>query len=219
MRHTSKNLKKMNEDIITIGNRESSDIQMLWLHGYGANNWSFEPSMKLLNLKLDDRLYIVIPNAALEKDRRSWYPLPVEVDGVIKEDHIGIEAAKDSFCKTISSHLDTSKETIIGGFSQGAAFSMYLGLSDFINCSHIISICGYIPSADRIQIRSKDKRVYLSHGTKDTTIRIETHKKSLQYLKSNNLSFHEFLDDCGHTISKPMLDDLTNWLYQLTFER
>ena len=51
------------ENIITIGDQSESVATLFWFHGYGANNWSFEPSMKMLNLLLDDRLFIVIPNA------------------------------------------------------------------------------------------------------------------------------------------------------------
>ena len=43
----------MNKDIITVGDRESADINLIWFHGYGANNWGFEPFIKLLNLNLD----------------------------------------------------------------------------------------------------------------------------------------------------------------------
>ena len=43
----------MNKDIITVGDRESADINLIWFHGYWANNWGFEPFIKLLNLNLD----------------------------------------------------------------------------------------------------------------------------------------------------------------------
>ena len=47
-----------------------------------------------------------------------------------------------------------------------------------------------------------------------TTISIDTHKRSIDFLKDNKLSYTEFIDDCGHTISKGMINNLTDWLYK-----
>ena len=41
----------MSHSTLTIGDKENADIT-LWFHGYGANNWSFELFIKLLNLNL-----------------------------------------------------------------------------------------------------------------------------------------------------------------------
>ena len=42
----------MSLDVITVGDKETADINIIWFHGYGANNWGFEPFIKLLNLLL-----------------------------------------------------------------------------------------------------------------------------------------------------------------------
>ena len=54
----------------------------------------------------------------------------------------------------------------------------------------------------------------MAHGSKDTTISIETHHKSVSFLKEKGLNMHEFIDDCGHTISKEMISNLTDWFYK-----
>ena len=41
-----------NNDIITVGNEKDSNLNILWFHGYGSNNWSFEPIMKSINCLL-----------------------------------------------------------------------------------------------------------------------------------------------------------------------
>ena len=50
-------------DIITVGDEKDSNLNILWFHGYGSNNWSFEPMMKSINMMIDERAYIVMPNA------------------------------------------------------------------------------------------------------------------------------------------------------------
>jgi len=202
----------MDKDIITVGDKNTSDIELIWFHGYGANNWSFEPFIKLLNLNLDGRLHVILPNASIIDGKRSWYPLPKEVNGKVKEDDEGIFNSKKNILSTLSHHINSDKRLFIGGFSQGAALALNLGLSGDIGCESIVAISGYVPSASRINIRNRDVSVFISHGSKDTTISIDTHKKSTEYLNNNYIKLTEFIDDCGHTISKPMIDSLTDWL-------
>ena len=201
----------MDKDIITIGDKSSADIELIWFHGYGANNWGFEPFIKLLNLNLDGRLHVILPNASIEDGKRSWYPLPTEKDGKIIEDNEGLTNSKEKILSNLYQYISPGKRLFIGGFSQGAALSLSLGLNGDIDCESIVAISGYIPSASHIKITNADVNVFISHGDKDSTISIETHMESIQYLKDNSVEYTEFIDDCGHTISKPMIDSLTNW--------
>ena len=204
----------MSLDVITVGDKNSHEITLVWFHGYGANNWGFEPFIKILNLNMDGRMHVIMPNAPLVNGKRSWYPLPTEYDGKIVEDDKGIQNAKKNIIEAIHDHIKDSKRLYLGGFSQGAALSLSIGLNDDIKCEGIIAISGYIPSASTINIKSNNKDVYIAHGTSDTTITIETHKKSIHFLRENGVGFYEFTDDCGHTISKSMISSLTKWLYK-----
>ena len=201
----------MENGLITIGDKKSSDIELIWFHGYGANNWGFEPFIKLLNFNLDGRLHVIMPNASFEDGKRSWYPLPKEVDGKIVEDDEGISISKKNILSMLSQHISSGKRLFIGGFSQGAALALSLGLNSDIDCECIVAISGYIPSASSINIKNKEIQTFISHGKKDTTISIDTHRKSYDYLIKNSIVSTEFIDDCGHTISKPMIDSLTDW--------
>ena len=202
----------MSLDVITVGDKETADINIIWFHGYGANNWGFEPFIKLLNLNLDGRLHISMPNAPEVNGKRSWYPLPFEDNGKIVEDDAGIENSKKKISEELKKLTYGSKRLYLGGFSQGAALSLSMGLCQDIDCEGIIAISGYIPSASRIRVRGK-KEIYIAHGTNDTTISFDTHKKSIGFLKDKELPFTEFVDDSGHTISKAMIADLSKWLY------
>jgi len=203
----------MDREIITIGNNESSDIDFVWFHGYGANNWGFEPFIKLLNLNLDGILHVIMPNAPIQDGKRSWYPLPKELKGVIVEDDEGIIIAKQKILSNLSDYINKNKRLIIGGFSQGAALALSLGLNGDIDCESVVAISGYIPSASQIIIKNKDLNVFITHGRKDSTISINTHNISTDFLKNNEINHTEFIDDCGHTISKPMIDKLTDWFF------
>ena len=203
----------MNLDVITVGEKSTADVVLIWFHGYGANNWGFEPFIKLLNLNLDGRLHVVMPNAPVDNGKRSWYPLPSTLNGSVVEDDEGIMNSKKIIAEALHDHIDIDKRLFLGGFSQGAALSLSMGLNNDMESNGIIAISGYVPSASKINIVDHSKDIYVAHGKNDTTISIETHEKSIRFLEKNNLSYTEYLDDCGHTISKAMIGSLSEWMY------
>ena len=203
----------MNLDVITVGEKSTADVVLIWFHGYGANNWGFEPFIKLLNLNLDGRLHVIMPNAPVDNGKRSWYPLPSTLNGSVVEDDEGIMNSKKIIAEALHNHIDINKRLFLGGFSQGAALSLSMGLNNDMESDGIIAISGYVPSASKINIVDHSKDIYVAHGKNDTTISIETHEKSIRFLEKNNLSYTEYLDDCGHTISKAMIGSLSEWMY------
>ena len=203
----------MNLDVITVGEKNTADVVLIWFHGYGANNWGFEPFIKLLNLNLDGRLHVIMPNAPMDNGKRSWYPLPSTLNGSVVEDDEGIMNSKKVIAEALHDHIDIDKRLFLGGFSQGAALSLSMGLNNDMESEGIIAISGYVPSASKINIVDHSKDIYVAHGKNDTTISIETHEKSIRFLEKNNLSYTEYLDDCGHTISKAMIGSLSEWMY------
>ena len=203
----------MNLDVITVGEKSTADVVLIWFHGYGANNWGFEPFIKLLNLNLDGRLHVIMPNAPVDNGKRSWYPLPSTLNGSVVEDDEGIMNSKKVIAEALHDHIDIDKRLFLGGFSQGAALSLSMGLNNDMESEGIIAISGYVPSASKINIVDHSKDIYVAHGKNDTTISIETHEKSIRFLEKNNLSYTEYLDDCGHTISKAMIGSLSEWMY------
>ena len=203
----------MNLDVITVGEKNTAEVVLIWFHGYGANNWGFEPFIKLLNLNLDGRLHVIMPNAPMDNGKRSWYPLPSTLNGSVVEDDEGIMNSKKVIAKALHDYIDIDKRLFLGGFSQGAALSLSMGLNNDMESEGIIAISGYVPSASKINIVDHSKDIYIAHGKNDTTISIETHEKSIRFLEKNNLSYTEYLDDCGHTISKDMIGSLSEWMY------
>ena len=204
----------MNLDVITVGEKNTAEVVLIWFHGYGANNWGFEPFIKLLNLNLDGRLHVIMPNAPVDNGKRSWYPLPSTLNGSVVEDDEGIMKSKKVIAEALHDHIDIDKRLFLGGFSQGAALSLSMGLNNDMKSDGIIAISGYVPSASKINIVDHSKDIYVAHGKNDTTISIETHEKSIRFLEKNNLSYTEYLDDCGHTISKAMIGSLSEWMYK-----
>ena len=204
-----------NKDFITIGDKKNSDISVLWFHGYGSNNWSFEPVMKTINMDMDEKLFIVMPNAPVVNEKRSWYPLPETNDkGAIKEDYGGLVKSKDMIYEFFSIlDLDLSKKLIVGGFSQGAALSLSLMFDNKLRVDGCIALSGYMPCEERFTNKIDDNaKIFIAHGYDDKAISFESYKKTLNFLKNKSKNVVGFSSDFGHTIPKTVLDSLTKWL-------
>ena len=87
--------------------------------------------MKTIHLKLDEKVFIVVPNAPIEDQKRSWYPLPQKnSDDELVEDCEGLMKAINPLRELLHNMVYASLETsdkkffLVSGFSQGAALSL-----------------------------------------------------------------------------------------------
>ena len=210
-------MKQLNDkNVITIGDRDTASAMLFWFHGYGANNWSFEPSMKMVNLLLDDRLYIVIPNAPEKDGKRSWYPLPkIEEDKSISEDYAGLVDAHKMVHSLIEEYSNNN-EIIVGGFSQGAALSLSYQFEESSKIKGCIALSGYMPNADNYKEKTTEgTKIFIAHGKNDNVITFESYKKTIDFLHSRCTDIHTCTGDFGHTITKEVTKEMTDWISKL----
>jgi len=212
---------KFDDDCITIGEYNEAQVCIIWLHGYGANNWSFEPLLKMVNLKLNEQAFIIIPNAPIVDGKRSWYPLPeLNSNNELVEDCKGLVTSmipvRELLHKLIYSSLENSvkKSFLIGGFSQGGALSLAMLCDPDTVVDGCISVCGYMPCADYFKnITSNDnEKLYIAHGEKDEVIKIETHQKTMRFLESLDINIDETVNEFGHTVPTGIIDEIVDWI-------
>ncbi len=204
-----------NSDLIVIGEINTASMIIFWFHGYGSNNWSFEPVMKMLNLSMENDVCIIMPNAPNVDSKRSWYPLPISNStGAIKEDHDGLRESKNHISKFIKSFkLGKEQNIIIGGFSQGAALS----LSMLFETDHIFNGCialsGYMPSAEyHKNFEIAECNIFIAHGYRDQAISFKDYEKTIDFLSSKTTRITTYTDDFGHTVTKEVNNKILEWL-------
>ena len=209
------------DDCLTIGNFNEASVCIIWLHGYGANNWTFEPLMKMLHLELGKKIFIVIPNAPIENQKRSWYPLPQNNEaGDLEEDYKGLMKAimsiRELFQKLSNDSLEFSNGRVflVGGFSQGAALSLGVLCDPDTSIDGCISLSGYMPCAQFFlnKMCTENGKLFIGHGTQDNVISIETHNKTMQFLKKLNFSIKESVGQFGHTVPNKIIYDVVGWI-------
>ncbi len=212
---------KFDDDCITIGDFNEAQVCIIWLHGYGANNWSFEPILKTVNLKLNEKTFIIVPNAPMVEGKRSWYPLPqLDSDNNLIEDCTGLMRSiipiREMLHKLIYSSLEDSKKKhfLIGGFSQGGGLGLAMLCDPDTVIDGCISVAGYMPCADyfRDKTNMDDEKLFIAHGSKDEVITIQTHQQTMGFLKTLNIDIHETVSDFGHTVPAEIIEGIVNWV-------
>ena len=84
----------------------------------------------------------------------------------------------------------------LGGFSQGAAMALLVGMSQITPVAGIIALSGYVPKHPRFAELSdvaKQTPIFMAHGTLDSVISIAQARKGLEVLNKAGASV-EFSD-------------------------
>jgi phospholipase/carboxylesterase len=175
-------------------NNQRPDFVLVLLHGWGANNRDLTPLVSMLGLPKG--LYL-FPNAPYPHeqvpDGRAWYAL--------EKNNQGIENSLDLFYQWLLSLEDKTdiplQKTIVGGFSQGGAMSLDIGLQ--LPVAGVFSFSGYLhfePSADR----NPFPPALICHGTQDAVVPIHTAQECSRKLQAVgvDVEYHEF--DIAHEI-------------------
>ena len=190
----------MHHEYVSIGSQNSSH-RMILLHGWGADaddllplgqsiidNSCFE--FELISLKA--------PTSRPNDMGRQWYSLfPPNWN----EAEIAVEQLLETL-KAFDKNKISLKETVLLGFSQGAAMALDAGLR--LDLGLVISCSGYShPKWDPI----KNNPVLLSHGLQDEVVPVIASReisRRLGNLANLKSELHEY--NCSHTIHPDFIE-------------
>ena len=205
--------------MITINLQKKPKAILIWLHGLGADENDFVPFVK--NLNLHD-VEFILPNAPLRPismnqsiEMRGWYDIKgtheslnfsyQDESGLIKSKDL-IEAIIKKRCALSSSNF----KVFIGGFSQGAALSLFTGLSSNLEISGIIALSGYLPKNIKYS-NPKHPPIIAIHGEGDDIISVDIAKNSyLEIQKSEDFLFKSY--NIAHEVIYEEIIDVKNFL-------
>jgi phospholipase/carboxylesterase len=187
------------------------------LHGVGSN----EADLFSFANQLPEKYLVISARAPISLDGNSfaWYQVDFST-GKPVFNFQQAEESKTKLIKFISQIKDkysvNSNEIYLCGFSQGAIMSFSIGLTRPDIVKGIAVMSGRLLEEIKPFIASKEKlqslKVFISHGTNDSTLPLKYAKDANDFLKTFNLhpSFKEY--QTGHEINTDMLSDLINWL-------
>ncbi|AGF49309.1 alpha/beta hydrolase [Candidatus Kinetoplastidibacterium galati] len=200
---------------------------IIWLHGLGANA---QDSLDILNnLDIHDlNIRFVCPNAPERHisvnhglKMRAWYDIKSSVIDE-NEDISGIEESacivNDLINKEKSKGIKTSN-IILGGFSQGCALALYIGLSRAEKINGIIALSGYLPAQKYLISKLNhhlDLDIFVGHGVNDSVITSSYPKKYIELLRTNgyrNVTFKNY--NIEHNICIDELKDVSKKIKEM----
>jgi phospholipase/carboxylesterase len=205
--------------MITINPQKKPKAILIWLHGLGADENDFVPFVK--NLNLHD-VEFILPNAPLRPismnqgiEMRGWYDIKGTHESLnfSFQDESGLIKSKDLIETIIKKRCALSSsnfKVFIGGFSQGAALSLFTGLSSNLEISGIIALSGYLPK--NIKYSSpKHPPIIAIHGEGDDIIAVDIAKNSyLEIQKSEDFLFKSY--NIAHEVVYEEIIDVKNFL-------
>ena len=192
---------------------------VILLHGYGANMGDLAGLSGVLGTS---GYVYAMPNAPMELHMGlgmmgfAWADPPAggEGSGIYESDErLGV-----FFDEVMAQYGVDPGNLVLGGFSQGGMMSCRLGLPRPETFRGLMSLSGVVLDSDGLRDRlpaDRTQPIFMSHGTEDAVIPIESARRSLNLLQGEGYSpqYREY--GMGHEIQAEVLDDLTPWLHRV----
>lgn len=200
-------------------------ITLIWLHGMGVDGSDFESFQKELSQFGElNNVRMILPSApsrdisAYNMKMTAWYDIYDETfDSQQKEDINGMNQAADAISALIEEQRQKNPQSPIwlGGFSQGAALALLVGMSQINPVAGIIALSGYVPNHPRFDELSdvaKQTPIFMAHGTLDSVITIAQARAGLEILNKAGASV-EFKDyPMMHEICPDEVSDIAEFI-------
>lgn len=186
---------------------------LVLLHGFGSD----EKDLMALRPYIDPVWAIVSIRAPFRQGAGfRWYALEPGGAWDLNEFHQSMEALTQWLEKLPSRFPQVSSDaTVIGGFSQGAALALALGLFDFqVPVAGILALSGYLPHLPAQEPTWRNLPVFWGHGENDPVLAYTLAQKGHHELLERGIgvSFHSY--SAGHEVVEEELVHAGAWLKQ-----
>lgn len=202
-----------------------ADLTLVWLHGLGADNRDFLPLADEILHQDGPVCRLVMPNAPVREltlhpgyPLRGWYDLRSHTIDE-NEDVIGIResaARVSSLIDELEANGIPRRRIVLGGFSQGAAVSLYAGLRLSAPIGGIAALSGYLPLAQRLfseaTAAGRATPVFMAHGVFDSVVSPVTAERSASVIREVAPAFSWKTYDMEHEVGGEELYDLGRFL-------
>ncbi len=199
--------------MLHINSGSASNKTLIWLHGLGADSNDFAP---FFSNPLFKEYEIILPNAPYRKitlnqnfEMRAWFNMKsLNLDDLNEEDFIESSKALDSIIED-KLKTNSSSKIYIGGFSQGAALSIFYGLKMIHKIHGVVSFSGFVPKFN-YQNTMITKPILKIHGIYDDIINFQTSENTFDLLNFSNLVSKSY--NMGHEVIEDQVIDLLSFL-------
>jgi len=202
-----------------IDNGFESSTCLALLHGFGADE------RDLFDLKaLFPNTHVVSYQAPIDLTPygyfggRAWFPLEFTPYGIEYNDE-EVQKAIEIVTEEVASLRNSYDKLYLCGFSQGSILTHALFLNNEVSLDGIAGLSGrYNDSIFKEELKDniKGKDVFLSHGTVDEVIPIESGRQIFGYYENTEAKVFSKEYRMGHGIDMDCQVDLKNWYSKLS---
>ena len=160
------------------------ECTVIWLHGLGADAQDFLTLPQQLREFGAPAARFIFPNAPEREltvrpgyKTRAWYDLLSNDFGSQNEDRQGLAKMHQRISQIINEIVTSglrAERIFLGGFSMGAAMSLYSSVRQVRTLAGCIALSGYFPAADLIEKditpAGRGTPVFMAHGAFDSVI-------------------------------------------------
>jgi len=195
---------------------------ILFLHGLGdtGHGWASEiaeikpPHAKLICPTAEEAPVSINMGYSMP----SWFDIKSLDKNDGNEDVAGIQKASELIKNMINEEIQAgipANRILLGGFSQGAALSLYTGLTGPNLLAGVLVLSGYLPIRNTIDWAAIQKPIIMQcHGDKDTVVQYDWGKGVREVLEKNSLPNYTFKTYRGlaHSSNEQEMRDVAQFL-------
>ena len=202
---------------------EKAQAVVIWLHGLGSNPDDMAGLSQALSITHPIRhIHLAAPMRPVTINQGYMMPAWYDIIGdnlTDRQDLIGIMASTQSVHEVIEAQLIQgilSHQIFVAGFSQGAAISLFAGLSYHKDIGGIVALSGYLPCVENLNICQRKKLpIFMGVGRQDEIVLPAWTAKSESYLLGQGFNAIYKIDyNMGHSVCAKEIIDLSQWLAQ-----
>jgi phospholipase/carboxylesterase len=202
---------------------EKAQAVVIWLHGLGSNPDDMAGLSQALSIATPIRhLHLAAPMRPVTINQGYVMPAWYDIMGdnlTDRQDLTGITASTQTVHEVIEAQLSQGMlphQIYVAGFSQGAAISLFAGLSCLHNIGGIVALSGYLPCIEHLNIcQSKKLPIFMGVGRQDEIVLPAWTAESESYLLGQGFNAIYKIDyNMGHSVCAKEIMDLSLWLAQ-----
>lgn len=204
--------------ILQYGQQHAPSGVVVLFHGYGASASSFSGIAEALSQNHPTLLFLVPDGIEPHEGdgERQWFSLKgfsMEEESFLKTLHQKLTDTSLAVLAVLKKNFPVIEKTplILGGFSQGAALAIHMGL-------YVIKTCGVLSFSGFYQTRADTPLLYSPpifwiHGKEDMVIPLSFMKKSVTGLRHLNIFVDTMeINHVDHKISSACFPRVHRWI-------
>ena len=194
---------------------------LIFLHGLGDTGQGWATAVKYLARSLPNFRFVLPTAPTRPVTLNNHFPMPAWYDIYSlsnhnhKVDEAGILESQDKIIELVQSEKQSGQKVFVGGFSQGAAIALQVGLQ-CSDVSGVVALSGYY-ALPKLAIKNQQIPILMAHGTSDSIVDYSWGQKSCEALKSKSIDVRfKSYPGMGHESSMDELNDVSAFLNEQT---